>query len=86
MRSVPPTHMGLCLSAQMPPWGKELPRELWSINNSLCVIHNLCLIMGEEGGREAGRRTQRVMGEQMREREVDAQTDISPVVFVLGLW
>lgn len=88
MRSLPPTHKGLCLSAQMPPWGKELPRELWSINNSLRVIHNLCLIMGGEerrrGGREAARRTQRVMGEQMREREEDAQTDTSPVVFVVS--
>lgn len=54
MRSVPTTHMGLCLSAQMPPWGKELPWELWSINNSLCVIHNLCLIMGEEKEKREG--------------------------------
>lgn len=71
MRSVPPTHMGLCLSAQMPLWGKELPWEFWPINNSLCVIHNLCLIMGERGERREGgsRRTQRAMGEQMRERE-----------------
>ncbi len=41
-------------------WGEELPRESWSINNSLCVIHDLSLITrerderGMRGGRDGG--------------------------------
>lgn len=40
-----------CIHAR---WGKELPRESRSINNSLCVIHDLSLIMGDGDERREG--------------------------------